>query len=725
MTIQKIAMVFLLLCVSFLYSEEKIQESLEAKQISQTIQKMVPFLKARTVAIRVAIGGQYGFGSGAILSSDGIVLTCAHVSEISNNLTVITSEGKEYPAQALGKNSVNDYSLLKIEAKDLPYFELGDSSDLKLMQWVVALGHPGGPYPDNQPAVNAGRVRGLHKKLPIFLGWKFYDDAIQSDAPIFAGNSGGPLVDLQGRLVGINGAIMLVNDLAFSVPIDKIKKDLSDMKEGQNIEGFLPGFFEWIGILTELQEDIPEEDMEKIFKDTPLGKILKLLGTPQAPPTPRPEAGIDFLDVDKKIYVSYIHETGIAALTGLRAKDRILSINGKGAESSQQIQKMFQKAKLGDKFKIVFTRNNASHTTWFIFDRKAYTRESLLQRTFQKEGLKIHRSMVKVFSGNEMRCYGAVVSQEGHILTSLHRIQNLSGLTIQMPGEENTFYKAELVGSHGIHDLALLKVQVKKAFVPLALSKEKLQIGQWVIAGGNEKGVIQAGMVSALDREVPNQRRIPTLGLFGLLGKPNKGPIRAYMSIIQHDANIDSEDFGTPLCNEKGEMVGLNVGHFYRGTVFATPASMVEEAMPSLLRGEHIPATDDYQEYIPKQDPYSKLLDYFLSPEKQKQKNLEEILKEMMKSPEPVQKQGFMGIKISDHPQGIEVVEVLPGYGAEKAGMEVGDIIIAVDKEKINTQVLHKIRQYSPGKKIQVTILRKKDAEYEQKELEVELSAIE
>ncbi len=722
---QKIILVCFLVCVCFLYSEDKIQESLEARQISQTVQKMVPYLKDRTVSIRVAIGSQFGFGSGAILSSDGLILTCAHVSEISNNLTVITSDGKEYPAQTLGKNSVNDYSLLKIDAEGLPYFELGESSNLQILQWVVTLGHPGGPYPDNQPAVNAGRIRGLHKKLPILIGWKFYDDAIQTDSPIFAGNSGGPLVDLQGRLIGINGAIMLVNDLAFSVPIDKIKKDLETLKEGENVEGHLPGFFEWIGILTELQEDIPQEDMEKIFKDTPLGKILKLLGTPEATVVPKPDAGVEFLDIEKKIYVSSVHEQGIAFLAGLKPKDRILTIANKPVESVGQIKKIFQRAKLGESIKITFLRNKTAHTVWFIFDRKAYSRESLLKRTFEEEGAKLYNSTVQIFSGQNLIAHGVVVSVEGHILTSLHRIKEIPALTVQIAGEKKLFYKAELVGSHGIYDLALLKISPTKPLSPIVFAREKVKIGQWVLSGGDEKSVIQAGMVSAINRGVPNQRRIPTLGLFGLLGKTNKGPIRAYQDVIQHDANIDAEHFGAPLCNEKGELVGINVGHFYRGTVFATPVSFIEEAMPSMFKGEHIPATKEYIAYQPEQDPYSKLLDYFLDPEKQKQKTLQDILQEMMKNPEKKQKQGFMGIRISEHPQGIEVLEVVPGYGAEKAGMKAGDILIEIDGEKIDSEVLLKVRSYGPGKKVHVMLLRKtKEEKYETKELDVTLSSL-
>src|SRR5205807_1517807 len=173
--------------------------------------------------------GQEGAGSGALISADGYILTCSHVAEIGD-LRVTTSDGKVWPAHKLGRNRRQDYALIKIDGQDLPCFEMGDSSTVAPGQWVVALGHPGGPYPDVQPAFAAGKVRGLHRKLPVGFMEKYYNDAIMTDCPIFAGDSGGPLVDLDGKLVGINGAIVMINDMAFAVPLNQIKLDLDALK---------------------------------------------------------------------------------------------------------------------------------------------------------------------------------------------------------------------------------------------------------------------------------------------------------------------------------------------------------------------------------------------------------------------------------------------------------------------------------------------------------------
>ncbi|MHC4600190.1 MAG: S1C family serine protease, partial [Planctomycetota bacterium] len=159
--------------------------------LSRTFRKAAQIATPRTVCIQIHLGNKAGFGSGALVSPEGHILTCAHVSEPGERMTVILSDGREYPARRLGKNSKNDYAMIKIDGGPYPYFTLGSSKALKHGDWVLGLGHPGGPYVDRRPAVAVGRVTGLHKKLPVQFNVKYYDDAVQTDAPIFAGNSGG------------------------------------------------------------------------------------------------------------------------------------------------------------------------------------------------------------------------------------------------------------------------------------------------------------------------------------------------------------------------------------------------------------------------------------------------------------------------------------------------------------------------------------------------------
>jgi len=193
-----------------------------------------------TVLVKSTLGdgtGRSGFGSGAVISADGYVLTCSHVIDMAGQVEVAFADGESAPARVLSKNPQQDYALLKVEREGLPYFPIGDSRALRLGQWVVALGHPGGPYPDLRPAVSVGRVTGLHRRLPVQMMERNYDDAIRTDAPIYAGNSGGPLVTLDGALVGLNGAILLVNENSYAVPVHEIVPNLERMKRGEAIAG--------------------------------------------------------------------------------------------------------------------------------------------------------------------------------------------------------------------------------------------------------------------------------------------------------------------------------------------------------------------------------------------------------------------------------------------------------------------------------------------------------
>ncbi|MGE0713714.1 MAG: S1C family serine protease, partial [Planctomycetota bacterium] len=229
--------------------------------LERTLKDVAEQAIPKTVLVKAIAGpGQMGSGSGAIISPDGYILTCTHVVEIGQTLEVVTADGKSYKAKCLGRNERQDYSLIKIEAKGLPVFELGDSDTVKTGDWVVALGHPGGPYKDLQPAFAAGRVRALDMKLPVGFMKKYYNHAIMTDVPIFAGDSGGPLVDAKGRLVGINGAIVMINEMAFAIPLNQIKPHLADLKQGKNIEGEPPG----PEAFQEMQKVISPEDYKKM-----------------------------------------------------------------------------------------------------------------------------------------------------------------------------------------------------------------------------------------------------------------------------------------------------------------------------------------------------------------------------------------------------------------------------------------------------------------------------
>ncbi|MBI3723637.1 trypsin-like peptidase domain-containing protein [bacterium] len=240
------------------------------RSLESTLEKLAKEATPKTVCVKSYLaetGDQAGYGSGAIISADGYILTCSHVVDIAKRCEIVLSNGKTYPAKMLGKNRKQDYALVKIDASDLPFYETGDSSKLRVGDWVAALGHPGGPYEDVQPAFAAGRVTNLHRKLPVQMMDRFYDDGIQTDVPIFAGNSGGPLVSLDGKLVGLNGAIMFLNENAYAVPINEPMADLAALKSGEIVKGKSPTDADMAEFQRQMDPKIMNKALGRMFKN--------------------------------------------------------------------------------------------------------------------------------------------------------------------------------------------------------------------------------------------------------------------------------------------------------------------------------------------------------------------------------------------------------------------------------------------------------------------------
>ncbi len=168
-------------------------------------------------------GPSQGLGSGFIVSPDGIVLTNAHVVDGADTVVVTLTDKREYTAKVLGKDKTTDIAVLKIDAKDLPVVAIGDPAGTRVGEWVVAIGAPFGL--DN--TVTAGIVSAKGRSLPGDAAVPF----IQTDAAVNPGNSGGPLFNLKGEVIGINSQIFSrsggFQGLAFAIPID-VAMDVKD-----------------------------------------------------------------------------------------------------------------------------------------------------------------------------------------------------------------------------------------------------------------------------------------------------------------------------------------------------------------------------------------------------------------------------------------------------------------------------------------------------------------
>jgi len=184
-----------------------------------------------------------GGGSGFIVSSDGYIMTCSHVvGDPEADYTVILDPKHKYPAKILAKDSLIDIAILKIDGKNLPYLELGDSSQIELGETVVAIGNPLGEFEDT---LSAGIISGLSRKITAYGGLPMRATSlrglIQTDAAINPGNSGGPLVNIEGKPIGINTAIVMgAQNIGFAIPINYARKTLEEvLKYGKIQRPFL------------------------------------------------------------------------------------------------------------------------------------------------------------------------------------------------------------------------------------------------------------------------------------------------------------------------------------------------------------------------------------------------------------------------------------------------------------------------------------------------------
>jgi len=175
---------------------------------------------------------QVAAGSGFVIDSNGLILTNKHVVNISGaSYTVITNDGKKYPAQVLARDPVQDLAVVKINASGLPALTLGDSGNLQIGQTVIAIGNALGQFSNT---VSKGVISGLSRSITASEGGgssETLSQVIQTDAAINPGNSGGPLLDLSGKVIGLNTAIVEgAQNIGFAIPINQAKKDISQVE---------------------------------------------------------------------------------------------------------------------------------------------------------------------------------------------------------------------------------------------------------------------------------------------------------------------------------------------------------------------------------------------------------------------------------------------------------------------------------------------------------------
>lgn len=266
-----------------------------------------------------------GYGSGVIISPDGYIVTNNHVVEGSDSIGVILSNNKTYRAQLKGRDPDTDLALIKIDAQNLPVIKFGNSDNLELGQWVLAVGNPFNLGTTVTSGIISAKGRSL--ELPGDDSFKI-DSYLQTDAALNPGNSGGALVNIKSELVGITSAIISPTGAfagnSFAIPVNLVKKVVTDLRE--------------------------------------FGKVHRgILGVTISEVTPELAAKEKLAEI-KGVYISSVSAGGGAAEAGLREKDVILKIDNVGIDSPPDLQEQVSLHRPGDRLNVTYSRNGNENT---------------------------------------------------------------------------------------------------------------------------------------------------------------------------------------------------------------------------------------------------------------------------------------------------------------------------------------------------------------------------
>lgn len=271
-----------------------------------------------------------GFGSGVIISKDGYIVTNNHVIEGADEITVKLNDHREFIGRVIGTDPSTDLALVKVEAKDdLPTIPVGNSEDIKVGEWVLAVGNPF----NLTSTVTAGIVSAKARSLGVYNGG--IESFIQTDAAINQGNSGGALVNSQGELIGINAVLTSPTGTyagyGFAIPSSIMTKVITDIKQYGTVQRALLGV-----------KGKSLSDDRFFYSDPSLTEEIK-------------EKAKE-LGVSEGFVISEIVDGGAAANSDLQIDDVIIGIDGKKVSSFASLQEALAKHRPGDKVKVKVIR---------------------------------------------------------------------------------------------------------------------------------------------------------------------------------------------------------------------------------------------------------------------------------------------------------------------------------------------------------------------------------
>ena len=273
-----------------------------------------------------------GLGSGVIVDPKGLILTNEHVVRDAEQITVTLPGGRQLPAKLIGLTSTYDLAVLKIDGANLPAAALGNSDDLVVGEWAIAIGNPFGYLLDDpNPTVTAGVVSATRRDIKADAtgnGSGVYKDMIQTDASINPGNSGGPLVNADGQVIGINTFIFTQGGgslgIGFAIPINRARRVRDEITRFGRVRAAWPGM--------QVQ-----------------------------PVTPYLAQRLGYSDAHGMV-VTRVDPGGPAAGAGLQVGDRITRVNAIDVKSVDDAQKAIFGAAVGDPLEVTFERDGKSRT---------------------------------------------------------------------------------------------------------------------------------------------------------------------------------------------------------------------------------------------------------------------------------------------------------------------------------------------------------------------------
>jgi len=269
-----------------------------------------------------------GLGSGFIISEDGYILTNDHVAGNATEITVTMTNGKHYKARIIGSDPVTDICLLKIDEKNLPFISFGNSNDVIIGEWVIALGNPFGLFELNdKPTVTVGVISATGMNLEP-INNRYYLNMLQTDAAINGGNSGGPLVNSLGEVIGMNTLIFTGGSgaqgnigLGFAIPINKVKKIIDELKGSG-----------------------------KINRDFDIGLRIQSLD--------ETIANYYKLENTRGVIITQVLPKSVASRSGLNVGDVILQVDEYKINNEQTLIGVFQEFRTGQTISIKILRDN-------------------------------------------------------------------------------------------------------------------------------------------------------------------------------------------------------------------------------------------------------------------------------------------------------------------------------------------------------------------------------